>query len=484
MWRLLIAAVVLSALLAEPGMGHATVPGEPGLLVLSSTNTETGESDLFSIRSDGTGLTQITDNPAAEREPVLSPRGRHVAYAIADRDRSVVEVLDLRTGSTFEVFEYPAPTSVSGLAWAPDSEWLAIGVEARAGLGDVALVPLAGGEPRHVISTDTGEVGPSVDWSPLGDQLAITLDPTGEGPVIATVGLDGSNLTVLADGTSPSWSPDGSEIVFGGHGGTSVIRSDGSGLRVIPGLEIGEPPGAQLGVGFYPVWAPSGEQVAVIAFQGVEALVVDVVTGEAQVLPTEGLNAIHDIDWAPAAGPGTFADVTDTNVFFEDVEWLYREAITKGCNPPLNDLYCVGDTTTRGQVAGFLARAFDLGGVPGSNRFGDDDDSVFERDIEAMAANGITLGCNPPVNDRFCPLQTTTRGNIAAFMARALGLQPSNSDWFIDDDTSEFESEINAIADAAITRGCTPTHDRFCPLDSLTRGQIAALLHRADPGTQ
>ena len=35
--------------------------------------------------------------------------------------------------------------------------------------------------------------------------------------------------------------------------------------------------------------------------------------------------------------------------------------------------------------------------------FVDDDDSVFHTAIEWLALEGITNGCNPPVNDRFCP---------------------------------------------------------------------------------
>ena len=54
--------------------------------------------------------------------------------------------------------------------------------------------------------------------------------------------------------------------------------------------------------------------------------------------------------------------------------------------------------------------------------FVDDDVSVFEADIERLAAAGITRGCNPPVNDRFCPDDPVTRGQMAAFLHRALTL--------------------------------------------------------------
>lgn len=50
--------------------------------------------------------------------------------------------------------------------------------------------------------------------------------------------------------------------------------------------------------------------------------------------------------------------------------------------------------------------------------FIDDDTSIFEGDIEWMAANGVTLGCNPPTNDRYCPNDAVTRGQMAAFMKR------------------------------------------------------------------
>ncbi len=53
--------------------------------------------------------------------------------------------------------------------------------------------------------------------------------------------------------------------------------------------------------------------------------------------------------------------------------------------------------------------------------FIDDDLSVFETDIDKLATAGITYGCNPPTNDRFCPDGFVTSGQLAAFFHRALG---------------------------------------------------------------
>lgn len=53
--------------------------------------------------------------------------------------------------------------------------------------------------------------------------------------------------------------------------------------------------------------------------------------------------------------------------------------------------------------------------------FTDDDTSMFEADIEWLAATGVTRGCNPPANDHFCPDSNVTRGQMAAFMRRFAG---------------------------------------------------------------
>ncbi len=69
---------------------------------------------------------------------------------------------------------------------------------------------------------------------------------------------------------------------------------------------------------------------------------------------------------------------------------------------------------------------------------------------------------------------------MAALLVRALGLSAASSDFFIDDDGSIFEADINRIAAAGITLGCNPpANNLFCPDDLVTRGQMAAFLHRA-----
>ena len=56
----------------------------------------------------------------------------------------------------------------------------------------------------------------------------------------------------------------------------------------------------------------------------------------------------------------------------------------------------------------------------GGDLFIDDDGSTHEKSIDRLAKAGVTTGCNPPDNDRFCPADPVTRGQMASFLFRAL----------------------------------------------------------------
>ncbi len=171
-----------------------------------------------------------------------------------------------------------------------------------------------------------------------------------------------------------------------------------------------------------------------------------------------------------------FWDVDDSHIFTEDVGWLAREDVTRGCNAPWNDEFCPDDPVTRGQMAAFLVRALDL--PAGEAAFTDTNGSGFEAEIAALYTAGITRGCDTADSTRFCPDDPVTRGEMAAFLVRAVDLPPAESS-FIDAAGSVFEAEIGALAASGATRGCDPLDgSRFCPDDPVIRAQMAAFLRR------
>jgi hypothetical protein len=175
-------------------------------------------------------------------------------------------------------------------------------------------------------------------------------------------------------------------------------------------------------------------------------------------------------DTTPASG---FLDVGTEHPFSSEIAWLAASGITKGCNPPANDAFCPDDAVTRSQMAAFLVRGLGLGEADGDH-FDDDDSSVLESEINRLAGAGITSGCRP---GQFCPGDSVTRGQMAAFLARALDLPAAGADYFSDDAGSVFESDINRLAAAGITTGCG--NGRYCVSESLTRAQMAAFLKRS-----
>ena len=150
---------------------------------------------------------------------------------------------------------------------------------------------------------------------------------------------------------------------------------------------------------------------------------------------------------------GTFVD-DDGNVHEGGIEAIAAEGITKGCNPPVNDRYCPSRSVTRGEMAVFLSRALGLPAT-GQDFFSDDSGHIFESGINRLAAAGITQGCNPPANTRFCPDRAMTRGEMAAMLVRAFGYPASSQNRFTDDNGHIFESLINRLAAAGITRVAT-----------------------------
>ena len=176
---------------------------------------------------------------------------------------------------------------------------------------------------------------------------------------------------------------------------------------------------------------------------------------------------------------GSFID-DDGDTFEPSIEAIFSEGITVGCSD--RQQFCPDRDVNRGEMAAFLARALDLPAAQ-QDYFNDDDTSIFNSDINRIAEAGITKGCNPPENTRFCPDNLLTRAEMAAFLVRAFDLpEATETNRFVDDDESKFEANIDSLAEAGLTKGCNPpANDEFCPTDKVTRGAMAAFLTRAVP---
>lgn len=104
------------------------------------------------------------------------------------------------------------------------------------------------------------------------------------------------------------------------------------------------------------------------------------------------------------------------------IEQFFHEGITRGCstNPPL---YCPSAAVTRGEIAVLLLRAKHGAGYqppPAAGLFTDVPvNHPLAAFIEQLSNEGITKGCGPTT---FCPDGVVTRGQIAVFLARTFNL--------------------------------------------------------------
>lgn len=165
---------------------------------------------------------------------------------------------------------------------------------------------------------------------------------------------------------------------------------------------------------------------------------------------------------------GTFADDDGSN-FEADIEKIAAAGITSGCG---GDNFCPNAIVTRGQMAAFLSRALHLPPGPAAGFL--DAGGTFAADIDSIVLAGITQGCEL---SRYCPNAPLTRAQMAVFLVRAFNISPSSTTEFTDSLGHRFEDEINRLASAGVTLGCGDAI--FCPDGLVTRGQMAAFLARA-----
>ena len=179
----------------------------------------------------------------------------------------------------------------------------------------------------------------------------------------------------------------------------------------------------------------------------------------------------------------TFVDVSITDPFLPYIKALYNEGITSGCTTtPL--MYCPGNPVTRGQMAVFIERA--LGNASPNpnptNMFSDVPNDAFKPFIEELYNDGITTGCatNPL---RYCPNNSVNRGEMAVFLERAMGNtapNPNPTNMFSDVLLGNpFKPFIEELYNDGITSGCTTNPLRYCPGSPVTRGQMAVFLVKA-----
>jgi len=248
-----------------------------------------GNSDIYVIRADGTGLTRVTSGSTRELEPSWSPDGSRIAYqsqrpswslyvSLASGEGEVQlttrlswspswspdgESLVYATGDTIQKISLTDGESqvlTTGgnngrPSWAPNGQVVAFH-STRSGNSEIYVLDLESGELTQLTNHAGRDL--HVAWAPDGQSLAFSSSRDGN-LEIYTMLVDGSELARVtncdADDMLPSWSPDGKWIAFvsrrDGNAEIYLVRPDGSDL-----LRLTDNPGDDM----YPSWKPVADE--------------------------------------------------------------------------------------------------------------------------------------------------------------------------------------------------------------------------------
>jgi Tol biopolymer transport system component len=209
----LVALLATAMLLALPSPSGAIASGTNGRILFVSDRD--GDKEIYAIRSDGTGLVQLTINTSNDYDPSVSADGTKVAF-VTDRDGKVeLYTMNIDGSSQKRITNnaytesHPSWNPLGGqLVWASlngaDSDiWKAS--SNGTGAGDLTPDPVA------------FDANPS--WSPGG--INIAFDSTNRngntGTDVYTMKNDGTQITRLTTtgkDSHPSYAPDNKNLTF------------------------------------------------------------------------------------------------------------------------------------------------------------------------------------------------------------------------------------------------------------------------------
>jgi TolB protein len=280
------AAISASVLVNPPG-----VDGEVAAAATASTNgriafeasVENAKAQIFTIRPDGKGLTQVTnlrsDDPGPGAfEPAWAPGGSRIAFNTGTRFAApfftrVTLFTIAPDGSSLTELPLGVGNFNGDPAYSPDGKQISFDqdVGKRAdGLVHGIFIANSDGTNAHRLTTSfaTHEgFDTESQWSPDGSTIAFTRVKNERKAAIFTIRVDGTGLTQLTpyklDAASPDWSPDGTTIVFNTYwdspGGKSAdlitIPASGGKRTALTHNRDGKQ------FSFRPSWSPDGTRI-------------------------------------------------------------------------------------------------------------------------------------------------------------------------------------------------------------------------------
>lgn len=178
----------------------------------------------------GRGTTEEDGGTSGSYAPTWEPCGDELAFVRSTGDGLdfAVVVFDLASGESREV--YSGRGAVGSLSWST-AEGIAVEVGLPDGTQQIRVLDPDRGGARTLISVDERRYG-SLHWRPDdGSLVAARTTAGGEAAIVRIDAASGGQEVIVREGFAPSWSADGSRIVYvvPTENGWRVVTADADG---------------------------------------------------------------------------------------------------------------------------------------------------------------------------------------------------------------------------------------------------------------